>query len=202
MLTYYRTSRSLHFPFWAVCSLSGAQPEIWSVSWKPPVHRIIAFRLFVALPFNQHPSSSAPPEGEGAPGSSGPVHWGQWQVRGGRSPGFKLVPGPLARGPVARSRDAGDSELSPADARQTPAGRCRSGRRVPPLAHQRGMWPSPRPGVTPPAGRTTNTAATGIRVARPGPRPHWHCLAVEPSLRGTTARAGPSGPGPSHGDSA
>ncbi len=91
MLTYYRTSRSLHFPFWAVssCSLSGAQPEIWSVSWKPPVHRI-AFRLFVAFPFNQRPSSSAPPEGEGAPGSSGPVHSGrhtardmvgQWRVR-------------------------------------------------------------------------------------------------------------------------
>ena len=39
MLTYYRTSRSLHFPFWAVCSLSGSQPEIWSVSWKPPVLR-------------------------------------------------------------------------------------------------------------------------------------------------------------------
>jgi hypothetical protein len=47
MLTYYRTSRSLHFPFGALCSLSGAQPEIWSVSWKPPVHRT-AFRLFVA----------------------------------------------------------------------------------------------------------------------------------------------------------
>ena len=75
MLTYYRTSRSLHFPFWAVCSLSGAQPEIWSVGWSPPVHRI-AFRLFVAFPFNPRPSSSAPPEGEGAPGSSGPVHLG------------------------------------------------------------------------------------------------------------------------------
>ena len=46
MLTYYRTSRSLHFPFWAVCSLSGAQPEIWSVGWNPPVHRM-ACRLFV-----------------------------------------------------------------------------------------------------------------------------------------------------------
>jgi hypothetical protein len=80
MLTYYRTSRSLHFPFWAVCSLSGAQPEIWSVRWKPPVHRI-AFRLFVAFPFNQRPSSSAPPEGEGAPGSSGPVHSGQYGPR-------------------------------------------------------------------------------------------------------------------------
>ncbi len=27
-LTYNRTSRSLHFPFWAVWSLSGTQPEI------------------------------------------------------------------------------------------------------------------------------------------------------------------------------
>ncbi len=48
MLTYYRTSRSSHFPFWAVCSLSGSQPEIWSVSWKPRVHRI-ACRLFLSI---------------------------------------------------------------------------------------------------------------------------------------------------------
>jgi hypothetical protein len=82
MLTYYRTSRSLHFPFWAVCSLSGAQPEIWSVGWNPPVHRI-AFRLFVAFPFNPRPSSSAPPEGEGAPGSSGPVHSGRHTAQHG-----------------------------------------------------------------------------------------------------------------------
>ena len=82
MLTYYRTSRSLHFPFWAVCSLSGAQPEIWSVGWNPPVHRI-AFRLFVAFPFNPRPSSSAPPEGKGAPGSSGPVHSGRHTAQDG-----------------------------------------------------------------------------------------------------------------------
>jgi len=82
MLTYYRTSRSLHFPFWAVCSLSGAQPKIWSVGWNPPVHRI-AFRLFVAFPFNPRPSSSAPPEGEGAPGSSGPVHSGRHTAQDG-----------------------------------------------------------------------------------------------------------------------
>ena len=81
MLTYYRTSRSLHFPFWAVCSLSGSQPEIWSVGWNPPVHRI-AFR-FVAFPFNPRPSSSAPPEGEGAPGSSGPVHSGRHTAQDG-----------------------------------------------------------------------------------------------------------------------
>ncbi len=28
MLTCYRTWRSLHFPLWAVCSLSGSQPEM------------------------------------------------------------------------------------------------------------------------------------------------------------------------------
>jgi hypothetical protein len=68
MLTYYRASRSSHFPFGAVCSLSGSQPEIWSVSWNPPVHRI-ACRLFV-VPLNVPASSQA--KGEGAPGSSGP----------------------------------------------------------------------------------------------------------------------------------
>jgi hypothetical protein len=78
MLTYHRTSRSLHFPFRAVCSLSGSQPEIWSVSWKPPVHRImIAFRLFVAsLQSTSFVVSPAEGEGPGAPGSSGPVHSG------------------------------------------------------------------------------------------------------------------------------
>ena len=74
MLTYYRTSRSLHFPFWAVCSLSGAQPEIWSVGWNPPVHRI-ACRLFV-VPLNPTFRRSSQAEGERAPGSSGPVHSG------------------------------------------------------------------------------------------------------------------------------
>jgi hypothetical protein len=47
MLTYYRTSRSLHFPFGAVCSLSGAQPKIWPVSWKPPVERQLVVCLLV-----------------------------------------------------------------------------------------------------------------------------------------------------------
>jgi hypothetical protein len=76
MLTYYRTSRSSHFPFWAVCSLSGSQPEIWSVSWKPPVHRI-ACRSFV-VPLNPTFRRSSQAEGERAPGSSGPVHSGQY----------------------------------------------------------------------------------------------------------------------------
>ncbi len=74
MLTYYRTSRSLHFPFGAVCSLSGSQPEIWSVSWKRRVHRI-ACRLFVFSLISTFRRSSQA-EGEGAPGSSGPAHLG------------------------------------------------------------------------------------------------------------------------------
>ena len=74
MLAYYRTSRSLHFPFWAVCSLSGAQPEIWSVGWNPPVERI-ACRLFLAS-LQSTSFVVTPAEGEGAPGSSGPVHRG------------------------------------------------------------------------------------------------------------------------------
>ena len=84
MLTYYRTSRSLHFPFWAVCSLSGSHPEIWSVSWKRPVHGI-ACRLFV-VPLNPtlRSSSRARAEGERAPGSSGPVHSGRTGPRGFR----------------------------------------------------------------------------------------------------------------------
>ncbi len=75
MLTCYRTSRSSHFPFWAVCSLSGSRPEIWSVSWNPPVHRI-ACRLFV-VPLISTFRRSSQAEGEGAPaGSSGPAHLG------------------------------------------------------------------------------------------------------------------------------
>ena len=98
MLTYCRTSRSLHFPFGAVCSLSGAlgtgdlvcQLE---ATTGPPVHRI-AFPLFVATgsalePFNPRPSSSAPPEGEGAPGSSGPVHSGPYGPRQAATPTSK-----------------------------------------------------------------------------------------------------------------
>jgi hypothetical protein len=97
MLTYYRTSRSLHFPFWAVCSLSGAQPEIWSVSWKLRVHRI-AFRLFVAFPLNQRPWTSfvvSPAGGRGGPGL--------------------LWPGPLgsaaAQGPRPRFAEIGDQAV-------------------------------------------------------------------------------------------
>jgi hypothetical protein len=63
-----------HFPFWAVCSLSGSQPEIWSVSWNPRVHRI-ACRLFV-VPLNPTFRRTSQAEGERAPGPSGPVHSG------------------------------------------------------------------------------------------------------------------------------
>ena len=72
--------REAHFPFGAVCSLSGAQPEIWSVGWNPPVvgpvHRI-AFRLFVAASLQSTSFVVSPAEGKGAPGSSGPVHSGR-----------------------------------------------------------------------------------------------------------------------------
>ena len=37
--SYYRTSRSLHFPFGAACSLSGSQPEIWSDSLSVGTHQ-------------------------------------------------------------------------------------------------------------------------------------------------------------------
>ena len=66
MLTYYRTSRSLHFPFGAACSLSGAQPEMWSVSWKPPVHRT-AFPLFFAS-LQSTSFVVSPAGGRGGPG--------------------------------------------------------------------------------------------------------------------------------------
>ena len=75
MLTYYRTSRSLHFPFWAVCSLSGAQPEIWSVSWKPPVHRI-AFGCLLFLSIQRSGVRA------------------RWRVRGPRAP---LAPSTVGR---------------------------------------------------------------------------------------------------------
>jgi hypothetical protein len=64
--TYYRTSRSLHFPFGAVCSLSGAQPEIWSVSWKPPLHRMLFGCSLLSLQSTSFVVS--PTEGEGPRG--------------------------------------------------------------------------------------------------------------------------------------
>ncbi len=115
MLTYYRTltmaSRSLHFPFGAVCSLSGSQPEIWPVSWKRPVRRI-ACRLFV-VPLNPtfRRSSHWQAEGERAPGSSGPVHSGQYgpRPRGGTAPCLQLPPGP----PAPRRRAGADPPAPP-----------------------------------------------------------------------------------------
>ena len=57
-LTCYRTSRSFHFPFWAVCSLSGTQPEFSFGRLQPHVEKDKP-RCFW-LPFNPRPSSSAP----------------------------------------------------------------------------------------------------------------------------------------------
>ena len=91
MLTYYRTSRSLHFPFWAVCSLSGAQPEIWSVGWNPPVHRI-AFRLFVAFPFNPTSFVVSPAGGRGGPGLLWPGPLGPIRPKAQAAP---ATPAPL-----------------------------------------------------------------------------------------------------------
>jgi hypothetical protein len=45
--TCYRTSRSAHFPFWAVCSLSGTQPELSLGRLHPHVERD-ALSLFAA----------------------------------------------------------------------------------------------------------------------------------------------------------
>ena len=45
--TCYRTSRSFHFPFWAVCSLSGTQPEFSLGRLHPHVEKDI-LSLFVA----------------------------------------------------------------------------------------------------------------------------------------------------------
>ncbi len=55
------------FPFW--------NPTGVFLQWAAHVEKDRP-SLFVAFPFNPRPSSSAPPEGEGAPGSSGPVHLG------------------------------------------------------------------------------------------------------------------------------
>ena len=56
--TCYRTSRSFHFPFWAVCSLSGTQPEFSFGRLQPHVEKDKP-RCFL-LPFNPRPSASAP----------------------------------------------------------------------------------------------------------------------------------------------
>ncbi len=99
MLAYDRTSRSLllvvHFPFWAVlvCSLSGAQPEIWSVGWKPPVHRIpFGCSLLPLNPTFRRSSQAAEGEPELAPG-----------------PGLRVLcqwPGPLGYRAPGRYTDA------------------------------------------------------------------------------------------------
>jgi hypothetical protein len=50
--TCYRTSRSFHFPFGAVCSLSGTQPE-FSLGWvHPHVEKDIRSLLLASSQFN------------------------------------------------------------------------------------------------------------------------------------------------------
>ena len=84
-LTYYRTSRSLNFPFWAVCSLLEPNRRFdLSVGTWARVQRI-ACRLFV-VPLNSASLGVSQAEGEGAPGPTGPVHlgcaaWGPARVR-------------------------------------------------------------------------------------------------------------------------
>jgi hypothetical protein len=111
---------SSHFPFWAVCSLSGSQPEIWPVSWNPPVHRI-ACRLFV-VPLNPTFRRSSQAEGERAPGSSGPVHSGQYGPRD-RGPGLCTGPGlprrRRARTPVSCHPPVPPCQCTPAPAAPT-----------------------------------------------------------------------------------
>ena len=87
MFAYYRTSRSFHFPFGAVCSLSGTQPEIWSVSWHRDYLRDMGLAcrclLFLSIP-NPSPSA-ARPAGHG---------------------GFKLR-GPTCPGPLSAAHHGG-----------------------------------------------------------------------------------------------
>ena len=96
MLTYYRTSRSLHFPFWAVCSLSRWIPTGDLVSQLEPTSTRIAFRLFVAsLQSTSFVVSQA--EGEGAPGPAGPVHLGRTGPTGPRTGRRRTTESRLAR---------------------------------------------------------------------------------------------------------
>ena len=78
MLTYYRTSRSLHFPFWArsmfkVPFLDPNRRFGLSVGTHQYIGSLVGCLLFLSLPTFRRSSQA---EGEGAPGSSGPVHSG------------------------------------------------------------------------------------------------------------------------------
>ena len=50
--TCYRTSRSFHFPFWAVCSLSGTQPEFSLGRLHPHVEKDILSLFLASSQFN------------------------------------------------------------------------------------------------------------------------------------------------------
>jgi hypothetical protein len=95
MFAYYRTSRSFHFPFfpfWAVCSLSGTQPEIWSVSWHRDYLRDIGLAcrclLFLSIPNPSPPAARPSPAGHG---------------------GFKLR-GPACPGPLSVAHHGGAAQ--------------------------------------------------------------------------------------------
>jgi hypothetical protein len=68
--TCYRTSRSFHFPFWAVCSLSGTQPEFSLGRLHPHVEKDILSLFLASSQFNVLRASTRvrPPPGPTWPG--------------------------------------------------------------------------------------------------------------------------------------
>ena len=70
--TCYRTSRSFHFPFWAVCSLSGTQPEFSLGRLHPHVEKDILSLFVASSQFNVLRASTRvrPPPGPTWPGST------------------------------------------------------------------------------------------------------------------------------------
>ncbi len=129
MLAYYQTSRSLHFPVGAVCSLSGAQPEITSVSWWSLVSRrqLVGCLLFLSIHWQRsgvparrrvsgpraplarstraiRPEAHNPPLAVSAELESGPG-WGPaplWHCGPPLLAGPSRLPGPLPAKEVAR----------------------------------------------------------------------------------------------------
>jgi hypothetical protein len=78
-LTCYRASRSFHSPFWAVCSLSGTQPEI-SLGWlhphvekdKPSLFAASSSQFNVLRRHSQAEGEAAPGPSPAWPGALGP----------------------------------------------------------------------------------------------------------------------------------
>jgi len=71
--TCYRTSRSFHFPFWAVCSLSGTQPEFSLGRLHPHVEKDILSLFLASSQFNVLRASTRVRRPRARPG---PVHLG------------------------------------------------------------------------------------------------------------------------------